>query len=368
MVGTYDFSAIGMNNYKKMSLKEMLNHLEGNPEMGIPQPTIVDKRVDTRLLKAIPTEKTVELNIPEVGQYPLNAWAHSQMSEKTRIPKPYYDRMMETGRNELLADNINSWLPEKDERMIRILNGEVRAILSSKYRIIDNVNVLRCTMETLVEGYKHLEPKFQECWLGDTRMYLKIALMGLNGEARPEDKYHFGMIVTNSEVGAGMLKLEPYMIRQICTNGMIRQKLLSKIHIGSANTDIEVSAGTRLLQDSALYGELRDAINTMLNEGGKGFAKWLNDLEMTTQVQIDKPVDAVGSIVSRYKISESNAKLIEDYFMKEQDCTQYGLIQGITRAAQDFADLDERIRMEGLAGELSELDGKAFTRMIKVVA
>jgi hypothetical protein len=271
-------------------------------------------------------------------------------------------------QDKLLADNVNTWLPDKDSRMIRIKDGTIRAILSDRYRIIDNVNVLRCTMEQLALNYKHLEPKFLECWLGDTRMYLKVALMGLHGEVVPGDKYHFGMIVTNSEVGAGMLKLEPYILRQVCANGMIRQSLLKKIHIGSANTDIEISAGTRLLQDSALYSELRDAISTMLDGEGAGFARWLNDLEQSTQVHIEQPTDAVSAIVSKYKISEKDAKLVNDFFLKEQDCTQYGLIQGITRAAQDFEDLDERIRMESVAGELSEMDEKSFRRAIRVVA
>jgi len=40
----------------------------------------------------------------------LTEWAHSQLAEKTGIPKKYYDRMREAEEYELLAENINTWL------------------------------------------------------------------------------------------------------------------------------------------------------------------------------------------------------------------------------------------------------------------
>lgn len=349
------------SKYRKMSVKELASELERTA------PMIIDKVVDSRSMTATCTgpDGLVQIEMPEIGSFPMNNWAHGQMAQITGIPKKYYDKMLEAERGNLLSDNINSWLSSEKKRLVKISNGTIRAILSEKYKTIDNMNILRCTMEKLLE-YRAVGAEFHECRLGDTRMYMKIALSGLNGEVRPDDKYHFGMLITNSEVGAASLKVEPYMLRQICSNGMIRQTVLKKIHLGSVNTDIEASAETRLLQDAALYSEFKDAVDAVLSNGH--FHGWLDDLTASTEVEISEPTDAVQNLASEYKISEENQKLIQDAFFKEKDVTQYGLIQGVTRAAQDLGDIDEAVRWEGIAGDLSAMDADAFNKVVKVVA
>ena len=347
--------------YKKMPVQDLASELEKEA------PKIVDVVVDSRELNAMGTgpDGAVLLEVPDIltdacVSMPLNPWAHSQLAQITGIPKKYYDKLLEHERGELLAQNINAWLPTEKRRLVKTVDGTIRAILSDKYKTIDNFNILKCTMEKLLE-YRHLGATFQECHLSVTRMYLRIALSGLNGEVRPDDKYHFGVIVTNSEVGAASLRVEPYMCRQVCSNGMIRQTVLKKIHIGAVNIEI-ASAATRLLQDAALYSEFQDAIEVVLQNGH--FAKWLDELTAATEVPISEPTDAVKNLATAFKISEDNQKPIADYFFKEKDVTQYGLIQGVTRAAQDLGDVDEAVRWEGIAGELSSMDAEKFGRVI----
>ena len=356
-----------MFEYRNVPVRELATELENEA------PMIVDKIVDSRSMNAVCTgpDGLVQIRVPGFDEadpgrdsmFPMNAWAHGQMSQITKIPKVYYDRLRSEEKGQLLADNINAWLPTEKRRLVKTMNGTIRAILSDKYKTIDNLNILTCTMKKLLE-YREVGPKFQKCQIGPTRMYLKIMLEGLNGEVTPDDKYHYGLLVTNSEVGASSLKVEPYMLRQVCSNGMIRQTVLKKIHLGSVNTDIVASPATRLLQDRTLYSEFEDAIDTVLATGH--FQDWLDSLKATKEVEILEPTDAVANLANKYNITEQDQKLIQDYFFKEEDTTQHGMIQGITRAAQELENTDEAVRWEGIAGDLSGMGEKEFQKHLKV--
>jgi hypothetical protein len=84
----------------------------------------IDSIVDNRAWKAVPDETSgIRLTIPDYGEFPLTDWAHGQLADKLGIPRRYYERMRETGKTELLAENINAWLDVRERRLIRILDG-----------------------------------------------------------------------------------------------------------------------------------------------------------------------------------------------------------------------------------------------------
>ena len=68
---------------------------------------------------------------------------HRQVGSALNIPAKYYD-MMRTQKPQLLAENVNAWLGDRDQSyMIRSMDfgrGRVaRAFLSDRYRRIDNL-------------------------------------------------------------------------------------------------------------------------------------------------------------------------------------------------------------------------------------
>ena len=72
--------------------------------------------------------------------YRISEIAHRQIADRLGIPYKYYERMRQENPA-LLDSNINSWLnttPEK--RMLRTLDGKLRAFLSDRYRRLDNLN------------------------------------------------------------------------------------------------------------------------------------------------------------------------------------------------------------------------------------
>lgn len=74
--------------------------------------------------------------------YRISEISHRQIADRLGIPYKYYERMRHENPA-LLDSNINSWLnttPEK--RMLRTLDGKLRAFLSDRYRRLDNLELV----------------------------------------------------------------------------------------------------------------------------------------------------------------------------------------------------------------------------------
>src|SRR4030067_2793784 len=108
----------------------------------------LDVVVDARQLTAASVDRHGDMvrvvPVPDGAEQKLRLteFAHSQLAYKTGIPKKYYDRLREAGRGQLLADNVNAWIHDKERRLIRVMDGEVRAILSDRYRVMDNHDLM----------------------------------------------------------------------------------------------------------------------------------------------------------------------------------------------------------------------------------
>lgn len=55
------------------------------------------------------SQQGVALSVPEQGDLPILPVAHDQIGTFTKIPAPYYDRMLREDPA-LLAHNVNTWL------------------------------------------------------------------------------------------------------------------------------------------------------------------------------------------------------------------------------------------------------------------
>ena len=108
----------------------------------------------------------------QYSHYGVNEIAHRQMGQYLKIPAAYYDRMR-TEYPEMLAANVNGWLARTpdDYRMVRTLDGTARAILSDRYRRIDNYEVAS-TVLPIIAGMEGAS--VESCELTDSRMYLKV--------------------------------------------------------------------------------------------------------------------------------------------------------------------------------------------------
>jgi len=155
-----------------MQLQELMMELERQKE------TKHDIIVDSNEMRA----EFVQ-DIDRKG-YELTEFAHRQLAERLGIPTRYYEKIRQEGLGDLLADNINAWVDKKDYRLIRILDGRIRAIMSNRYRIMDNYDMALSSMEI----FKEVEAEIHTIDLTETRMYVKAVLPHTQEEIREGDK------------------------------------------------------------------------------------------------------------------------------------------------------------------------------------
>ena len=145
--------------------------------------------------------------------------AQRAISNRLGIPYQYIKKCPEN----IQAENLNYWIKhEKNTHLFfRFDDEDVRAIFTPKYVPVDNFEVLE-RLDTM--GYKP-ETKVQ-CSIDPEFMSLSIP-DGAKAFDIDGDKFTPGISISNSEVGLASLSISAFVLRLICTNGLISRSGVS---------------------------------------------------------------------------------------------------------------------------------------------
>lgn len=188
--------------------------------------------------------------------------AHQQIAARLNIPFRYYAKM-QSEAPDLLDRNVNTWLEQKPERrMIRVLDGKVRAFLSDRYRRLDNLELCAAVLPVIQEMNG---AQIESCEVTPTHLYIKVINRRVKAEVKVGDVVQAGFVVSNSEVGLGSLRVEPLVFRLVCKNGLICKDLAQKkYHVGrqvnvSDDSAYELySEATLARDDRAFFMKVQD--------------------------------------------------------------------------------------------------------------
>ena len=279
----------------------------------------------------------------------VNDIAHTQIGQYLEIPARYYDRMR-TESPALLAQNVNHWLGtrEPERRMLRTLDGNLRAFLSDRYRRIDNVQIVQTTLPII----GHMDgAKVESCEITETKMYIKVVNPRLQEEVRVGDVVQSGIIISNSEVGRGSVNVSPLIYRLACSNGMIAQdSQVRKYHIGRANDmDYDMSIyrdETLEADDHAFLLKVRDAVNAAFDHAM--FARLVQQMRDATEARIEPiAVPKVVELTSKqFGITSWENGGVLGHLIDGGDLTLYGVANAVTRYAQDIDSYDRSTELE----------------------
>jgi hypothetical protein len=98
----------------------------------------------------------------------------------------------------------------------------------TSYRPLDNYDLAEAVLPKLFD----VQADVVSCEVTESRFYLKAVTRRILGEVKPGDVVQAGLVVSNSEVGQGSLRVEAIDYRSVCTNGMIREAAVRKAHLG----------------------------------------------------------------------------------------------------------------------------------------
>ena len=290
-------------------------------------------------------------------RYGVTPLARRQLADKLRIPYAYFERMR--GEQPVLLDrNVNTWLQsEDDRRMIRTLDGNVRAVLSDRYRRLDNFNLAESVLPILQQLP---EVRFESVELTDTRMYLKCVTPRLTFEMAPGDIVQAGVVISNSEVGQGTLSVQPLLYRLVCRNGLIASdRSLRKTHVGRVlGTDEEAITvfreDTLRADDKAFFLKVRDVVQAAVSEAT--FRQTAQKMQKTLHIPlVGDPVKTVEVLANRYVLNDTERAGVLRHLITAGDLSGYGLVNAVTHYSQELDDYDRATEFESLGGRLIEL-------------
>ena len=168
---------------------------------------------------------------------------------------------------ELQAEQMNHWIKhEKREqlfvRYVSNASNDIRAIFTPRYKPVDNFEVLARLDEM---GYGpdtqvqcHLDAEFMLLSIPDGRRPFKI-----NG-----DKMTPGISISNSEVGLASLSVSAFILRLVCTNGMVAKTEISASyrHVSDQDPD-RVAPGVR--ESGRWTGQTEGSLEIVPREPGR---------------------------------------------------------------------------------------------------
>ncbi|MCK5602995.1 DUF932 domain-containing protein [Candidatus Pacearchaeota archaeon] len=240
--------------------------------------------------------------------HPMKPIAQMSIAQRLGIPHHYLKKCTP----DLQAANMNHWIKhEKNEEIFMRFDGDkVRAIFTPRYVPVDNMEVMRKLEEMAFDPDTEVQ-----CHLDSGFMLLNIPAPEQSFKIHG-DEMTPGISISNSEVGLSSLALAAYILRLICTNGLV-------------TTEEVMSARYRHISHKVLNG-FENALS--------GISLNMNDQKIQLMIAHTMPVEDHVETFERfnrqYQLNEVERNAVEWAWPHEHGDRIFNIIQTYTRAAQ----------------------------------
>lgn len=315
---------------------------------------------------------------------------HAQISSRLDIPKKYYDKMLGNERYHHILDyNVCNWFYEKNDSnfLLRTFidkeekTGIARAILSDRYNILDNYDVMLATLDAIRESGINVQIESGD--ITDTKFFMRFICPDIEIDA-PDILKNYrvpdgskggngiisGFVISNSETGNGKFSISPRAVVLACRNGMIfKNDAFQKTHLGAKMeeyTSIDWSEETRQKNYELVCSQVKDAIKYYASEEFLG-AK-IHELVDKGNKELNHPIETIKNVSKHLSISDEKESSILNYFIKSGDTNAFGVTQALTYFAQHNASPEERYEIEKesvtILDSIDEFDKAEIKRIV----
>jgi hypothetical protein len=231
---------------------------------------------------------------------------------------------------ELQAEQMNHWIKnEKREQLfVRFDDQEVRAVFTPRYKPVDNFEILArldemgYTSDTKVQC--HHDAEFMLLSIPDGRRSFKI-----NG-----DKMTPGISISNSEIGLASLTVSAFILRLVCTNGMVAKT--------------EISASYRHVS-TKIISEMPQVFERVAD----GLGKQKDRLKLSLESPVADPVATIGNFNRQFALGEMEKSAVEWAWPQEAGETMFHVVNTYTRAAaMEGLPAESSFRLQRVGGEV----------------
>lgn len=299
------------------------------------------------------------------GTYPVNDTFYRQLGERNGVPGKYMDRMLAEAPA-LFTHTMNHWLHEQpSRRLVRLLDGSARALLSDRYQRIDNADVA----EIAIPALEAAGAEVVSCEVTERRLYIKAVTHKVRGEVKRDDVVEAGVEVGNSEIGYGAIYAVPFAMRLACLNGMkIDVGGFRRAHIGTRqemddNTVAMLTDETIQADDNAILLKARDVIAASLSQAS--LDAYIERAAVAAgSASIVSETKAVEVLTKTYRLTDKEGDGVLKALIRGGDLSRWGMANAITQYAQaDEVTYDRASELETLGGTVMTTAGAAWEAM-----
>lgn len=295
----------------------------------------------------------------------INPIAHRQIGTHLSIPAKYYTKMLEE-YPQLLADNVNAWLERSDaQRMLRVLDGKARALLSNRYLRMDHFPIAQAVVPVIGEVP---EVRFESCQITDNRMYIKIVNPLLEAEVAPGDVVQGGLMISNSEVGLGSVSVQPLIYRvQSQTGIFVNDSGIKRNHVGRTNfAELHFQldgTDSSAVDDNAFLQTIQGSVRSASDE--ERFQQVVGMMRRAREAHIN--TDDIPGVLKQtgksFGITESEQTGVMAHLMANRDMTQYGLANAVSRHSQELESYDRATDLEGIGYSIMAMPQRQWNQI-----
>jgi len=339
---------------------------------------------DTQKAEFIETESGLKIQIAnpdQTMQFGITDNAHKQIAARLQIPTKHYFRILADYPEHLYGLVNDMFKKEPNTRMLRTLNGELRAFLSNSYKRLDHAPVLEHTLPSIING--DIETKLLSSNITDSKMYLKVLFpddslaqqIGITAKGTP-DIIRPGFMLSNSETGHGSLALQAFFWRSFCDNGChfggIDAFNFKRSHLGGKlieGVDFSIiSDETRVLEDRALIGQTTDMLKAIASQD---FSRQMGDkLRLANESEkVVNPVPAVELLAKEVGIRQSETDGVLESLIKDQNYSKWGMLNAVTEQANDDSiGYDRATELESIGSKILTMSDRQWSRIAQAEA
>lgn len=314
------------------------------------------------------------------GLYLPTAVFDEGLASKLNIPLAYV-RRLRNERADLYDANANGWLrgwgdrwaknakPDERNFLLRLFKGNegepgvARALLSDRYKMIEDLDVLTAALDGVREA--GVEVEISGCDLTDRRMYVRVmapAVQALaptllrgytspfTGDSGSDNPTVFaGFEISNSETGGGAFIITPRLVIQVCSNGMkVTKDAMRGVHLGGRQDEgvVRWSEETQRHQVDLIRSRTKDAVATFLD------VEYMRSVIESMEEKAETPVNGrtvVEAVGKRLSYDQATIDGVLDYFIAGGQVNAGGVMNAVTAYAQAVPDADAAADLEASA-------------------
>ena len=261
-----------------------------------------------------------------IGDEPHNLKPVAQQSVANRLGIPIqYLRRCPADIQKL---NLNHWIKHErnEELFFRFKADEVRAVFTPRYIPTDNIEVLEklrsldYPSDTRVQSF--IDEEFMTINIPDGRKSFTIN----------SDRMTPGISISNSEVGLASLSIAAFILRLVCTNGMISKT--------------KVSASYRHVS-----GRILEQLPSVFNDVSLELGKKREQFELSLESRVEHPEMTIQNFNAQFQLNQQEKEAVEWALPLEYGFTMFNMVNVYTKASHfEGLSAENRYRLQKVGG------------------